>query len=159
MATATYIINMMFIKLSIGVFLLRISAAKVYRYILWTSLVVITIWSMAVFFWDVFQCTPVTKQWDFTMQGGHCATPGEIISAAYAISVMSILSDWLYVSLLSQKIIKRHQSVTLVLTPGASPNSHAMECQDGGPSEGHCHHHPQPRHIASTVSSVPMCSS
>ncbi|POR35044.1 Uncharacterized protein TPAR_04763 [Tolypocladium paradoxum] len=99
-ATATYILDMMVIKLSIGIFLLRLSVGSVYKWILWVSLVVIALWSMGVFLWDVFQCTPVEKQWDFRIQDGHCATGDEIISAAYAISVMTVLSDWLYASAL-----------------------------------------------------------
>ncbi|PHH63449.1 hypothetical protein CDD81_5828 [Ophiocordyceps australis] len=96
LATALYILDMMFIKLSIGIFLLRLSVGKVYQYILQVSLVVIALWSMGVFLWDVFQCTPVAKQWDFRITHGRCASPGEIISAAYAISALSIISDWLY---------------------------------------------------------------
>ncbi|PNY29716.1 Uncharacterized protein TCAP_00374 [Tolypocladium capitatum] len=95
-ATATYILNMMFIKLSIGIFLLRLSVGNVYKWLLRVSLVVITLWSMGVFLWDIFQCTPVEKQWDFRIQHGHCASADEIISAAYAISVMTVLSDWFY---------------------------------------------------------------
>ncbi|OTA06439.1 hypothetical-protein [Trichoderma parareesei] len=96
LATVTYVINMMFIKLSIGIFLLRVSARKVYNYIICISLVIIAIWSLAIFFYDIFQCSPVQKQWDFRIQGGKCASPNDIIAAAYAISVMTIASDWLY---------------------------------------------------------------
>lgn len=87
----------MFIKLSIGVFLLRLSVKKVYNYIIWTSLTIITLYTLGVFLWDVFQCNPVQKQWDYRITSGHCATPQDIINAAYAISVMTVLSDWLYV--------------------------------------------------------------
>ncbi|KAL7812219.1 hypothetical protein V8C26DRAFT_205814 [Trichoderma gracile] len=96
LATVTYVINMMFIKLSIGIFLLRVSARKVYNYIICISLAIIAIWSLAIFFYDIFQCSPVQKQWDFRIQGGKCASPDDIIAAAYAISVMTIASDWLY---------------------------------------------------------------
>ncbi|KAH6611074.1 hypothetical protein Trco_001094 [Trichoderma cornu-damae] len=96
LATVTYVINMMFIKLSIGIFLLRVSARKVYNWIICVSLVIIAVWSLVIFFYDIFQCIPVQKQWDFRIQGGKCASPGEIIAAAYAISVMTIASDWLY---------------------------------------------------------------
>lgn len=88
----------MFIKLSIGMFLLRLAVERVYAWIIWISLTIITIWSTASFLWDVFQCTPVDKQWDYTIEGGHCASAASIVSAAYALSVMNILSDWLYVS-------------------------------------------------------------
>lgn len=88
---------MMFIKLSIGVFLLRVSVQKVYRYILHVSLAVIAIWSTVIFVWDIFQCAPVQKQWDYRIDHGHCVSAAQVVSAAYAISVMTILSDWLYV--------------------------------------------------------------
>ncbi|KAL7816919.1 hypothetical protein V8C44DRAFT_267612 [Trichoderma aethiopicum] len=96
LATVTYVINMMFIKLSIGIFLLRVSARKVYNYIICISLAIIAVWSLAIFFYDIFQCSPVQKQWDFRIKGGKCASPDDIIAAAYAISVMTIASDWLY---------------------------------------------------------------
>ncbi|KAK3190600.1 hypothetical protein K4F52_003291 [Lecanicillium sp. MT-2017a] len=95
-ATITYILDMMFVKLSIGVFLLRLSVKKVYNYIIWVSLVVVALYTLGVFFWDIFQCTPVAKQWDYRIVGGHCATPQDIINAAYAISVLTVVSDWLY---------------------------------------------------------------
>ncbi len=98
-ATITYILDMMFVKLSIGVFLLRLSVKKVYNYIIWVSLVIVALYTMGVFFWDIFQCNPVAKQWDYRIQSGHCATAQEIINAAYAISVLTVVSDWLYVRL------------------------------------------------------------
>lgn len=98
MAIGTYIFLMMFVKLSIGIFLLRLAAQKVYTWILRVSITVVTIWSLAIFFWNIFQCSPVDKQWDYRIIGGHCVPPGEIVSAAYAMTALTILSDWLYVS-------------------------------------------------------------
>jgi hypothetical protein len=97
LATITYILDMMFVKLSIGVFLLRLSVKKVYNYIIWVSLVVVALYTLGVFFWDIFQCMPVAKQWDYRIEHGHCATAQDIINAAYAISVLTVVSDWLYV--------------------------------------------------------------
>ena len=90
---------MMFIKLSIGIFLLRLAVLKTYRYILWISLVIVAVWSIVLFFWNLFQCKPVEAQWDYTLEGSSCVPIQEVVSAAYALSVMCILSDWLYVSL------------------------------------------------------------
>ena len=47
LATTTYVANMMFIKLSIGVFLLRIAVQKRYIWTLKISMVIITVWSLA----------------------------------------------------------------------------------------------------------------
>ncbi|UKZ83538.1 hypothetical protein TrVFT333_011347 [Trichoderma virens FT-333] len=88
LATVTYIINMMFIKMSIGIFLLRVSARKVYNWIICVSLVIIGIWSLVIFFFDIFQCNPVQKQWDFRIQGGKCASPDDIIAAAASIATL-----------------------------------------------------------------------
>jgi len=91
---------MMFIKLSIAIFLVRLAVQKVYKYILWVSLVVVTIWSIVIFFWNMFQCAPVAAQWDYTIPNGKCVNAEQIVSAAYSISVMTILTDWLFVSAL-----------------------------------------------------------
>ncbi|UNI19060.1 hypothetical protein JDV02_005277 [Purpureocillium takamizusanense] len=120
LATAIYILDMMFIKLSIGIFLLRLAVGKVYKYILMVSLVVIALWSLGIFFWDVFQCNPVAKQWDFRIDHGHCASADEIISAAYALSVMTVLSDWLYAllpipMLWSVKMTKQAKATVIVI--------------------------------------------
>ena len=87
---------MMFIKLSIAVFLLRIAVLKRYVWTLKISMVVITTWSLAIFLFNIFQCTPVQAQWDFTIKNGKCASQNDFVAAAYSISVMTILSDWLY---------------------------------------------------------------
>ncbi|TDZ22354.1 hypothetical protein Cob_v004649 [Colletotrichum orbiculare MAFF 240422] len=67
LATAAYVLDMLFIKLSIGLFLLRLSNSKVYNWILYVSLVVVTLWSAVIFLWNLFQCSPVTAQWDYTI--------------------------------------------------------------------------------------------
>lgn len=88
---------MMFIKLSIGVFLMRLAVQKVYIWILRISLVIIAIWSIVIFFWNLFQCSPVDKQWDYRITTGQCVSAGQIVSAAYALTAMTVVSDWLYV--------------------------------------------------------------
>ncbi|KAK1846569.1 integral membrane family protein [Colletotrichum chrysophilum] len=96
LATATYVLNMLFIKLSIGFFLLRLSTSMVYNWIIYVSLAIITVWSTVIFFWNIFQCSPVEAQWDYTILNSQCVSPNAVVAAAYSISVMTILSDWLY---------------------------------------------------------------
>lgn len=100
LATATYVLNMWLIKLSIAIFLLRIAVQRRYRWTIYISMGVVTAWSLALFFWDVFQCTPVQAQWDYTIltsdPNAECASADAVVMAAYALSVMNILSDWLY---------------------------------------------------------------
>ncbi|KAF1730847.1 hypothetical protein CRV24_008917 [Beauveria bassiana] len=121
-ATIAYILSMMFVKLSIGVFLLRLSARKVYTIIIKISLVVVTLYTLGVFFWDVFQCMPVAKQWDYRITEGHCASGQDIINAAYAISVLTVVSDWLYallpIPMLWNVKMTKQAKVTVVLILG-----------------------------------------
>ncbi|KAG6251076.1 hypothetical protein E4U23_000922 [Claviceps purpurea] len=96
LGVAIYILNMMFIKLSIGVFLLRIATQKSYIWAIRIVLVIITLWSIGLFIWNLFQCTPIEKQWDFRITDGQCAGAGEVLTAAYALSVMTIVTDWFF---------------------------------------------------------------
>ncbi|OIW29715.1 hypothetical protein CONLIGDRAFT_341213 [Coniochaeta ligniaria NRRL 30616] len=96
LATATYILNMMFIKLSYAIFLLRLAVERRYYWTLWVSIVVVALWSTVLFFWDIFECLPVPAQWDHTIPGARCVSTEQVVAAAYSLSVMTIVTDWLY---------------------------------------------------------------
>ncbi|KAK1659426.1 integral membrane family protein [Colletotrichum godetiae] len=120
LATATYVLDMLFIKLSIGFFLLRLSNSKLYNWIIYVSLAVITVWSVVIFFWNIFQCSPVEAQWDYAIPNSKCVSPDAVVAAAYAISVMTILSDWLYALLpipmiWSVKMTKQAKATVIVI--------------------------------------------
>lgn len=87
---------MMFIKLSIGFFLLRLAVQRRYTYTIWASMSVVLVWSLTSFFWDLFQCSPIQAQWDASVPNPRCVSPSSVVDAAYALSVMTIVSDWLY---------------------------------------------------------------
>lgn len=109
---------MMFIKLSLGVFLLRLATQKRYKWIIWISMGVVFIWSIALFFWDVFQCNPVAAQWDYTIPGLKCVDAQQIVNGAYALSVQNIVSDWLYALLPIPMIWKAKMTVQAKATVG-----------------------------------------
>ena len=87
---------MLFIKLSIAIFLLHIAVGKRFIWILRISMLVVVVWSLALAFWDAFQCSPVQAQWDYTIPGSKCVTSEQVVSAAYSLSVLNIITDWLY---------------------------------------------------------------
>ena len=58
------------------------------------SMVLVTSWSLAEWFFVIFQCRPVQFQWNATIEGGTCT--GNFVSSALAFSAMSIASDWFY---------------------------------------------------------------
>lgn len=87
---------MAFIKLSIAVFLLRIATKKRYIWTLKISMVIVMLWSIAIFLFNIFQCTPVQAQWDFTLTNFYCVPGTNFVAAAYSISVMTVITDWMY---------------------------------------------------------------
>jgi hypothetical protein len=111
---------MMFIKLSYAIFLLRLAIERRYVWTLRASMIVVTIWSTALFFWDIFQCNPVQAQWDYTIPGERCVSSQQIVAAAYALSAMTIISDWLYALLpipmiWNVKMTKQAKATVIVL--------------------------------------------
>jgi hypothetical protein len=119
-----YTADMAFIKASIAVFLLRIAVKNVYKWILKISLAIIVLWTAGIFFFNIFQCSPVAFQWDFTIPGGKCVPGDSLVAAAYAFSILAVLSDWLYAllpipMLWSVKMnLQTKISVTLILSLG-----------------------------------------
>lgn len=61
---------MMFIKLSLGVFLLRLAPQPVYKWIIWGSMGVVLLMSTVLFLWDVFQY--VTARENFLCAAFFC---------------------------------------------------------------------------------------
>lgn len=68
LATTTYVANMMFIKLSIGVFLLRIAVQKRYIWTLKISMVIITVWSLASTYCSKFPDLLLDERWRTTLE-------------------------------------------------------------------------------------------
>ncbi|TQN74190.1 hypothetical protein CSHISOI_01248, partial [Colletotrichum shisoi] len=120
LATATYVLDMLFIKLSIGFFLLRLSNSKLYNRIIYVSLAVVAVWSVVIFFWNIFQCSPIEAQWYYAIPDSKCVSPDAVVAAAYSISVTTILSDWLYALLpvpmiWSVKMTKQAKATVIVI--------------------------------------------
>ncbi|KAH8746846.1 hypothetical protein BGZ57DRAFT_972142 [Hyaloscypha finlandica] len=115
-ATLSYVANMMFIKLSIALFLLRIAVKRLYVWILRISMAVVTIWSLAIWIYELFQCIPVEAQWNYTIKNAKCDSGPSFVAAAYSISVMTIVTDWLYALLPIPMIWSVQMSVQTKMT-------------------------------------------
>jgi hypothetical protein len=120
---------MMFIKLSIALFLLRIAVKRLYIWILRISMVVVTIWSVAIWIYELFQCIPIDAQWNYTIKNAKCASGPSFVAAAYSISVMTIVTDWLYALLpipmiwSVQMSVQTKMTVAFILSLGILYNS------------------------------------
>lgn len=85
----------MAVKLSIGLMLLRILLERWHRTLIYTSLSILELYSVAYFFLFVFQCYPPSWFWE-RFQGvsdGKCMATAVIINATYAYSAITIVID------------------------------------------------------------------
>jgi hypothetical protein len=91
-----YIADSGFIKISVGLLLLRITPQRFYRYIIHTSIGITAVWTLITFLVVAFQCRPLSLAWDPTSGPGSCMDPLAITQLGYAFSALDIGSDWLY---------------------------------------------------------------
>ncbi|RDW61635.1 hypothetical protein BP5796_11527 [Coleophoma crateriformis] len=88
--------TVMFAKLSIGTFLLRLIRDRTQKTILYMVLLVNVLFSLTYFFLVLFQCLPISAYWHITQQAGKCM-PKEIFTAAsYCHSVLIATTDLLF---------------------------------------------------------------
>ncbi|KAH7389399.1 hypothetical protein DE146DRAFT_162211 [Phaeosphaeria sp. MPI-PUGE-AT-0046c] len=93
----TYVLANISLKMSIGIFLLRIAVERVHRIILWTALISIQLYSVFFFFIFTFQCWPVSYFWEQYRGGkGRCMPTTVVVSTFYGYSALSCVTDWIF---------------------------------------------------------------
>jgi hypothetical protein len=93
----TYVVTNIFLKFSIGIFLLRIAVDKTHRTILWVALIAIQVYSVYFFFIFTFQCWPVSFFWEQFRGGkGHCVPSKLVVNSFYGYSALSCATDWIF---------------------------------------------------------------
>ncbi|QSZ31258.1 hypothetical protein DSL72_000821 [Monilinia vaccinii-corymbosi] len=116
----------MFLKLSISVFLLRLSSVPLHRYIILATLAVSEVGGTFYFLVFIFQCQPSRYFWTkFTGESGTCVDANFTVVAGYAYSAISCATDWI-LSLIPIWVICTLQmtprdkiSVAIILSMGA----------------------------------------
>lgn len=82
-------------KLSIAIFLARIVVAKIYRWILYATMVISVVTGLGFFFVMLFQCQPVEYFWERKPGvDGQCMPVDVIIIVTYVYSGLNILCDF-----------------------------------------------------------------
>ncbi|PMD23437.1 hypothetical protein NA56DRAFT_701730 [Hyaloscypha hepaticicola] len=90
-----YVLSNMALKLSIGVMLLRIAVSRIHKIIIWTTVVILELYSLGFFLLFVMQCLPSEYFWTrFTGGSGSCINPDITVNATYAYSAISCAADW-----------------------------------------------------------------
>ncbi|KAI5814914.1 hypothetical protein BZA77DRAFT_388716 [Pyronema omphalodes] len=104
---------MMMVKVSIGMFLLRLASTKMYRNICLGFIVIMTAYSTASTFSIIFQCLPIEFTWDTTVPGGKCLAPAVRVNLGKSYSIICAASDFfiviLPIAMLWNVQIKRRQ--------------------------------------------------
>ena len=91
----TYVFTNICLKMSIGIFLLRIAVERTHRIILWISLLAIQVYSVFFFLLFTFQCWPISHFWEQFRGGkGRCIQSTITVGSFYGYSALSCVTDW-----------------------------------------------------------------
>ncbi|KAK9416598.1 putative Integral membrane protein [Seiridium unicorne] len=88
--TGTYALSIMFSKLSILFFYLRLSPQTWFRWCTYALISASIIYSVTFLFLNLFPCRPIQATWDYTIQASTCLDP---FSSYWALSVLNVLMD------------------------------------------------------------------
>lgn len=121
----SYSLTMLFSKLSIAWFLLRVTISRVHKWIIYSA-VFITVVSCATFFFvSMFQCKPVSYFWTQHLSSppeGTCINPQVMVGLAYMFSVFCIVSDFTFALLpawiVSHLNMRRKTKIALIALMG-----------------------------------------
>ncbi|TVY34859.1 hypothetical protein LSUB1_G005407 [Lachnellula subtilissima] len=91
-----YTITLVFVRLSIAVFLLRICVKTVHKIIIYAALAMMLAYSTFYFFLIIFQCSPVSFFWgQYEGLDGACINPAIVPDASVTHSVVNFTADWI----------------------------------------------------------------
>lgn len=94
-----YVSSTTTLKLSIGVYLLRLCVKKIHRIVIWVVLSAVTVFSLFYFFLIIFQCRPTSYFWNQynpkVAGHGHCVWANMIAGSTYTHSGLSVVADWM----------------------------------------------------------------
>ncbi|KAI1098973.1 hypothetical protein F4804DRAFT_99652 [Jackrogersella minutella] len=95
-AEVVYIVTTLFVKFTVGVFLLRICSQTWQKSVICTVLLVCLVYGVFFAFMAAFQCRPVAYYWDrYTgSASGTCFSDGLVTGTTYAGAAVNAVSDW-----------------------------------------------------------------
>jgi hypothetical protein len=115
------------VRLSIGVFLLRIAVTRWHRLTLIIVTFCATLYSVFFFFFILFQCHPIEHYWTRvtdpdSLKNGACALGSSELGVSYVHSAVSAVADWTYgllpVAMVWSLKMKRGTKVLIALLLG-----------------------------------------
>ena len=113
------------LKVSIGLFLLRVATNKIHIWIVRMVMVLAAVFGFAFFFVLVFQCWPISDWWSLDINQKHCIKPDIVVGLTYGVSGLNVIADWTFVLipiaiLIDSDIDRRSKiSVSIIMGLGA----------------------------------------
>jgi hypothetical protein len=97
-----YTLGMLTLKISLGLFFLRIMSEKWQKWIIYVTLFISTSFGISNFFFSIFQCGYFNSIWVFlerriTLE--HCVSRAAGLGMSYTQSAVATLSDWTFAAL------------------------------------------------------------
>ncbi|KAI4623708.1 uncharacterized protein J4E88_009345 [Alternaria novae-zelandiae] len=83
-------------KMSIGLFLLRVTVKKLHKYIIYAAMGLTVLCGLVFFFVTLFQCHPISFFWDKNNPAGTCINVDVIIGLTFLYSAISVISDFTF---------------------------------------------------------------
>lgn len=109
---------MIFSKISIGIFLLRIIVERIQVWFIYFALMINVMTGLVFFFVTTLQCHPVSYFWNKESQDGTCIPIGIIIALTYLYSSLNIICDFTFALLpifIVRKLnMKRRMKIAIV---------------------------------------------
>ncbi|KAF2498421.1 hypothetical protein BU16DRAFT_293923 [Lophium mytilinum] len=96
LSTLVYLITISILKVSIGYTLLRFAPTKRYRITIYVCMIVTAIVGIFYFFFLLLECTPTYLFWTTLAQDKNCRDPRIAGGAAYVLSAVNALTDWVF---------------------------------------------------------------
>jgi len=83
-------------KISIGLFLLRVTVKKIHKWIIYAAMGLTVLCGLIFFFVTLLQCSPIHFFWDKSIENGTCISVDVIIGLTFLYSAISVISDFTF---------------------------------------------------------------
>jgi hypothetical protein len=87
---------MITVKLSIGLFLLRVTIKPLHRWIIYIAMGLTVLTGLVFFFVTLLQCAPLSYFWDKSSGKGWCINVDVIIALTFLYSAVSVICDFTF---------------------------------------------------------------
>jgi hypothetical protein len=96
-----YIWTLLVLKISVGLFYLRLSVERWHKGVVWFLMFISTSFSIGLFFFEVFQCGYISSMLDFVIKRAtdKCVSGYTIQSMTYTHAAITAFTDWVFVIL------------------------------------------------------------